>query len=150
MLSHRSLVILLTFVSCDNPDKQTPDVAAGGSPRHYQLVRIGGAALSSPAQALRACDLRPYYGWYELEASRWQSGDSAFVGCGNQPRDTNARFTTATGSFRLRADTIEFLADDTTVGDKGVVNRGRLRADTLTIWGSDLDGGDYVFVRSRK
>lgn len=47
----------------------------------------------------------------------------------------------------MRGDTIEFFVADTTIGVKGLVNRGLVRTDTLIVWGSDLDGGDYVFVQ---
>ncbi len=45
------------------------------------------------------------------------------------------------------ADSIDFFVYDTTIGDHGHVGKGFLRLDTLLLWGSDEDGGDYRYVK---
>jgi hypothetical protein len=52
------------------------------------------------------------------------------------------------GTFTLRVDTVAFFVADTMIGVHGNVENGLLRNDSLTLWGSDLDGGDYLYLKS--
>jgi len=122
-----------------------------GVRERYQLLRIGGTSpLMHRQQALSSCDLRPFHAWYAIESGQWASGDSVFVNCGDSPIDTSPNFRLTSGTYKLQGDTIDFFVRDSTIGVRGLVNRGLLRHDTLLIWGSDMDGGDYIFVRIRK
>lgn len=141
------LVFAAAVLACSSKPESSGVVVEDRVSGTYQLSRIGGAAVQSRAQALRSCNLQPYYSSYRLSAGQWGSGDSVFVQCGSSPVDTVPMFRADSGTYEMRGDTIEFFVADTTIGVKGLVNRGLVRTDTLIVWGSDLDGGDYVFVQ---
>lgn len=113
----------------------------------YQLKHIGDKQLRTRGESLRTCDLRPFHAWYVIGSGRWVSGDSTFVGCGSSPVDTLPRFQSDSGTYRSRGDTIEFFVSDSTIGVRGLVNRGITRGDSLLVGGGDMDGGDLLFLR---
>jgi len=155
---HRALFLLLLVggfggacTSAAEDSAATARDTGSQSPRdEFHLSRIGSSELLSREQSLRTCNLRPFHGWYALNSGRWESGDSVFVNCDGSPIDSTPVFQTESGTYRLHGDTIDFFVPDTNVGVRGLVNRGLLRQNTLLIWGSDMDGGDYTFIRVPK
>lgn len=118
--------------------------AADSMSNSFILVSIGGAQLRTRAAASRECDETPFYGRYELSSGTWSNVDSVFASCAAGAEATSM---SSSGRFVMRADTIDLFVPDTNVGVRGLVQRGLLRGDTLTLWNSDLDGGDYKYVR---
>jgi hypothetical protein len=113
----------------------------------YRLVSVGGEALPTRAQAAtEGCSERPYYSEYVLTTGQWRVTDSAFVNC--ERADMAAPLVRRdSGTYRLVADTISLFVADTMIGAKGLVLMGLFRDDSLVLWGSDLDGGNYLYVR---
>lgn len=156
-MNHRTLLVMLLMGSlapaCNSPSADSDGMPRDRSPHpsqsQFRLSLIDGVPLQTREQSRRSCNLRPFHGWYILGAGSWSSGDSIFPYCESGAIDSFPYFRSGSGTYRLSGDTIEFFVTDTSVGVRGLVNSGLLHPDTLRIWGSDLDGGDYVFVRNR-
>jgi hypothetical protein len=108
----------------------------------YRLQTIGGEAVERE-NGLAPCSNRPFFSRYILTQFTWESVDSVMHPCGlSHPSGVISR-----GTFRLRADTIDFYDADTREGQQGLVDRGLFHHDTLVVSGSDEDGGDYRYVK---
>lgn len=141
------LVLAFVIGGCTASEtERAPDVIMAA--RSFELVRIGQASVSNRADVEARCDDRPFYGRYDLRDSTWTSVDSSLSPC---PAGTArfARAVTASGYFRLRGDTIDLYVTDTRIGQQGLVQRGSIRGDSLVLWNSDLDGGNYAYSRRR-
>jgi hypothetical protein len=144
-----AVVAFGVIAGCTSSDQRqsSPAKDTGTGPGQFVLASVGGQAVPSRARAKASCSETPFASWYLLESTSWKSADSVFVGCGERGRESSAIAVNGAGTFVLRGDTINFVVPDSTVGQRGLVGRGLLRGDTLTIWASDLDGGDYLYLR---
>ena len=113
----------------------------------YQLATVGGRPLSAKCsdEELRA-------GRYEISGSHWLSVDTVFKDCTDSLRPEFTRTREDSGTFWLNGDTIHFVnpAANIKLGEASEVLMGLLRKDTLVAWGSEEDGGDYVYVRRQR
>jgi hypothetical protein len=149
----RTSCLLLASFACSSPQPdRTPDsvasvgrTAAEPVARRFLLARIGREPVDRKAAATR-CEQRPFYSRYELGDLSWTAVDSMFWPCG-APSDRKVVAQPSGGRLVLRGDTLDFFVTDTTIGVKGLVGSGILRTDTLILWNSDLDGGNYTYVR---
>ena len=123
--------------------------AQPGTRRSYHLVSIGGERL--PYEMWRSAD-RPCASWlragrYELAADTWAAIDTLVERCADRTAEPESSWVRRdTGVYRMRGDTIQFEVIAPGPGEPKVVLLGLLRGDTLTAWGSDLDGGDFVYA----
>jgi hypothetical protein len=125
--------------ACSHAERQLGDPIAS-----YELVSVSGKPI---AQACSNEELRSSR--YELSGSRWLAVDTVFKDCTDSLRPEYTRVRQDSGVFSLRGDTIQFENPHPKLHEARVVLKGLLRGDTLTVWGSDEDGGDDVFVRRR-
>jgi hypothetical protein len=110
----------------------------------YVLRSIGGQPLRA-GDSGSACQDQPRGGAYVLTGARWAHVDT--VGPCLAADRFDAVVRRDSGTFQLRGDTIALSVADRQIGEEGLVGLGLLRGDTLVLWGSDVDGGDYVYVR---
>jgi len=133
------VVLASLCLACARPSAESPPVSG-----RYVLRSIGGTPLA-PGDSASACRDRPRGGSYVLAGTRWTSVDT--IGPCPAADRFGAIVRTDSGTFQLRGDTIALSVGDRRIGEGGVVGLGLLRRDTLVFWGSDFDGGDYVYVR---
>ena len=135
----RPVVFATIGLACSRAERSPSDAGA-----LYQLVTVGGRPLSTQCsdEELRASR-------YELSGSAWIAVDTVFKDCTDSLRPEYTRVRRDSGVFFLRGDTIHFEnpAANLKLGEAREVLMGLLRNDTLIAWGSEEDGGDYVFVR---
>ncbi len=113
----------------------------------FVLVKVGDRPLQSRDEARSACSQIPFSSLYVLGDGQWRSMDTVFTGCGKPEHGPEPSAVTGTGRFVMRGDTIDFFVPDSAIGQRGLVGRGILRGDSLLLWESDLDGGDYLYLR---
>ena len=147
----RSLAVVACVgaLGCSSSDRDQGTARHGpatGS-AYYVLITVGGRPLETREQAQASCREIPFVSWYVLEADRWRTTDSVFTDCDKPLHDRRAVARTGEGTLSTLRDTITFSVSDTTIGVRGVVGRGMVQGDTLTVWESDLDGGDHVYVK---
>ena len=113
----------------------------------YQLASVGGRPLS-----VKCSDEELRASRYEISGSHWLSVDTVFKDCTDSLRPEFTRTRQDSGVFWLHGDTIHFVnpAANVKLGEASEVLMGLLRKDTLVAWGSDEDGGDYVYVRRQR
>jgi hypothetical protein len=138
-----SLVLALAAAACSRGEQGEPRQPAGGK-NVYQLISIGGEPVKR-GPSTDQCSDRPYASWYVIRKTDWESVDSIAQPCG-AGRSTPA-VTQSGGILRAAGDTLSFFVADSTVGQKGLVQRGILRGDTLFVEGSEEEGGTYRYVR---
>ena len=113
----------------------------------FVLASIGGQDVSRSAAQSR-CDDLPFYGQFVLLDSAWTSRDSSFSSCDDsEPREVVV--TEGAGRLAVSSDTLDFFVSDSRIGASGLVQRAQRRGDSLLVWNSDLDGGDYMYLRRR-
>ena len=136
-------VCAILLPACGREDGALAEEAA-----RYQLTSVGGQPLPHVAytSADRPCSGGLRAGRYELAARRWIAVDTLFERCTDSASDSSW-VRTDSGTFSLRGDTIQFENPAAGPGEAQIVLLGLLRGDTLTAWGSDLDGGDYIYIR---
>ncbi len=152
-MNYRSVVLcaaaMIPVFGCQ-PAERDPAARTNGAleaASAFELVTIGGRPILSRAETPADCGDRPYYSRFVLNDDRWSSTDSTYAGCGATGASLGPIVRHDSGSFRIVADTLNLYTSDTTVGVRGLVLRGRLAADTLILWGTDYDGGDYLYTR---
>jgi len=137
-------VIAALVLACARPEQPQESRAAT-----YVLASIGGRPLpyvpDSSADGRCVGGLRASH--YALAARQWTSVDTLFERCAVRAEPDSTWTRKDSGTFALRGDTIQFENPTAGPGEARVVLLGLLRGDTLTAWGSDLDGGEYVYVR---
>ena len=161
----RSAAVAFVLLACSRP--KPPDVpgdelaampSAGeqrpaGTVRAYRLVTVGGQQLPYGADSSfdRPCVRGLRAMEYQLVDDRWVAVYTQFERCADHPEQPESRWVLRdTGVFVLRGDTIQFEAVAPNAYEPRILLLGLLRGDTLTTWGSDLDGGDYVFVAEKR
>ena len=131
----------------------TGEQRPAGTVMAYRLVTVGGQQLPYGADSsfdppcvrgLRAME-------YQLVDDRWVAAYTQFERCADRSEQPESTWVLRdTGVFVLRGDTIQFEAVAPKAYEPRILLLGLLRGDTLTAWGSDLDGGDYVFVAEKR
>ena len=129
------MVIGLASLGCSRRD------SLNGS---YTLRLIGSSPASVVASDSAHCDV-PFSSQYQFVSRRWQNLDSISVSqrCGSEGLVVRSD----SGHFKARGDTIDLFVADTAIGEKGRVAVGFLRGDTLVFLGSDVEPGDWIYVR---
>jgi hypothetical protein len=143
LLPALSLVLVLSC-STDAQRENPPATQAQEESRTFALVSIGDRP---PRQAAAddPCN-RPFDGRFTISGEKWRSVHSVPARCVGPGADGDT-LRENTGIIQFRGDTLDLFVADQRIGEQGLVQRGILRGDTLILWGSDLDGGDYVYVR---
>jgi len=136
------LTCVMLGLSCGRSDATADDAKVGV----YELALVDAGPLRDWSQAEARCDDLPFFSRYVLNGSVWTSLDSAFAPC-EAGAQREVLTVGSTGTFRLRGDSIDFFVGDSRIGESGLVLRGLLRLDTLHIWTTDLDGGEYRYIR---
>lgn len=151
-----AIVVFLAACSaaCSERASDSTDMPANREARSavtgdFTLVRIGRESVTGRTEALRRCDDRPFFSRYLLRESTWSSVDSVLSPCATAAQRV-AQAIISSGHFVARGDTLDFYVPDARIGERGLVERGIVYGDTLLLWGSDLDGGDYTYVRKRR
>lgn len=145
--------VACSTLSCSKSSQ--PDAAAAGEGARaerlggsvYVLTSIGTAKVSRAAAEAR-CDDLPFFGEFVLSDSGWTSRDSSLTSC-DESAPRTAVVTEGAGRFTVDADTLNFFVNDSRIGVDGLVQRALRRGDSLVVWNSDLDGGDYLYLRRR-
>jgi hypothetical protein len=142
----RSLVLVIaTMTAC-----------ARGSSRDgtYSLVLIGARTPATVAADTTDCFI-PVTSQLRLADNTWSRRDSIPLPqrCLDQvaleaQKDLKS-VSADSGHFVLRGDTLDIFVADTTVGERGLINRGFFRGDTLLFLGTDVEPGDWFYLRSR-
>jgi hypothetical protein len=147
------LSVVLAVLACKDSRTQakTGDTAALGElADRYELVSMGGRPVPTRAEARATCDGPPFTSAYTLQLNRWSYDDSVFS-CGGLSPDGASVGDVDSGTFTMKGDTIQMRVSDVRIGVKGLVNLGRLRGDTLLIWGDSEEGdGDHLYLKARK
>jgi hypothetical protein len=115
----------------------------------YELATVGGRRKWTRDEARAKCDERPFVAWYTLQGNQWKSVDSVFY-CGEPPPRGTPVGRLDSGYFTMSRDTIEMRVPNTQIGVKGLIALGRLSGDTLLMWFTEEDGGDYLYLKPRK
>lgn len=145
MRKSTKLLIALALAACSTPDADHTSVTTRVS-GDFLLVQIGQESIGDRVVAPPRCDERPFFSRYEFRDSTWISVDSLLSPCvGAAARIAQA--ITASGHFVTRGDSLDFFVRESRIGQNGLVGRGVIRGDTLVLWNSDLDGGDYTYMR---
>ncbi len=129
-------------LGCLRTERPTTAALAGT----FELVRIGADEVRGRESSERRCDERPFYSRYEFTDSTWVSIDSLLAPCAGSVARA-VQVISLAGHFQTRGDTVDFYVADARIGERGLVLRGVLNGDTLLLWASDLDGGDYAYAR---
>lgn len=136
------LTCAMLGLSCGRSDATVDDAKVGV----FELALVDTGPLLDRSQAEARCDDLPFFSRYELNGSDWTSLDSALGPC-EAGAQREVLTVASTETFRLRGDSIDFFVGDSRIGENGLVLRGLLRLDTLLIWTTDLDGGEYRYIR---
>ena len=138
----RFLIILaLVVLACDQPFEGD-----------YSLVRIGTRSPAAVAGDPGEC-FTPLSSHYRFVDGTWHHVDTMSTPqrCLDQAapdfRQEISRPRHDSGFYRVRGDTLELHVTDKSIGVRGLVGLGFLRGDTLVFFGSDVEPGDWIFVR---
>ena len=113
----------------------------------YRLVAIGDTALGDYRRAAECFEI-PAASMYTFVGQQWHSTDTAR----RMPACLTAGQTATradSGFYQLVRDTLRLFVADTMTGAKGLVWLGTIKKDTIRFLGSELDPGDFVYVRQR-
>ena len=119
----------------------------------YELALVGTRTPREVAAADHC--FTPTSAAFAFRSGRWVSSDTyAFSPkCRSEMTDEARKelegVRTDSGHYRLFGDTVRLFVSDTTIGERGLVNVGFRRGDTLLFLGSDMEPGDWFYVRRR-
>ena len=118
----------------------------------YDLVLIGSRSPLEVASDTNQC-FTPIAGRFRFTGAKWTSSDSisapprCVAQVANELQKEARAILIDSGHFVRRGDTLDLFVADTMIGERGLVNRGFVRGDTLVFLGSDVEPGDWIYVR---
>lgn len=115
----------------------------------FGLQRIGDEEVESRQTAQYSCRERPFWGRIELRGERWALAESLFVACPSPAGPGTLHFRVDSGYWRARPDTLGFYSDSRLVGLEGWLFDAARQLDTLTLFGTEEEGGRFQYVRLR-